>query len=103
MLFALLLMATALLHAQRTDPLLTLDRIYNSSEFRLDRQRPVFWVENGDAFVTIERSENGEDHLIKYVSKDNKRSLYLSADEITPEDEDKALRIEDFTLSSSIR
>ncbi|MBC9794994.1 S9 family peptidase [Sinomicrobium weinanense] len=92
-------MGTVLLHGQQTDPLLTLDRIYNSSEFHTDSQRPVFWVENGDAFVTVEPSAEGEDQLIRYVSRNNKKSVYLSAAKITPEGEDRALSIEDFTLS----
>ncbi|UGU16522.1 DPP IV N-terminal domain-containing protein [Sinomicrobium kalidii] len=99
LLFAFSMAGTALLCAQQTDSLLTIDRIYNSSEFRVDRQRPVFWVEDGDAFVTIEPSGEGEDQLIRYVSRNNRKSVYLSADKITPKGRDKALRIEDFTLS----
>lgn len=99
LLLTLLLSGTAWLGAQETDPVLTLDRIYNSSEFRAERQRPVFWVEGGKAFVTIERDEKGADQLIKYISKNNKSSIYLSASAITPEGTDKSLNIEDFTLS----
>lgn len=99
LLFTFLISGTAWLGAQEADPVLTLDRIYNSSEFRADRQRPVFWVEGGKAFVTIERNEKGEDQLVKYISKNNKSSVYLSASAITPEGTDKSLNIEDFTLS----
>ena len=99
LLLTLLLSGTAWLGAQETGPELTLDRIYNSSEFRAERQRPVFWVEGGTAFVTIERDEKGADQLIKYISKNNKSSIYLSASAITPEGADKGLNIEDFTLS----
>ena len=99
LLLTLLLSGTAWLGAQETGPELTLDRIYNSSEFRAERQRPVFWVEGGTAFVAIERDEKGADQLIKYISKNNKSSIYLSASAITPEGADKGLNIEDFTLS----
>lgn len=85
--------------AQQKDSLLTIDRIYNSAEFRVENQRPIFWIEGGDAFVTIESTKDGQDQLIKYNSKDNEKSLYVSAAEITPQGEKKALKIEDFTLS----
>ncbi|MGS2737841.1 S9 family peptidase [Sinomicrobium sp. M5D2P17] len=99
LLLTFLISGTALLSAQQTDSILTPDRIYNSREFRADRQRPVFWVEDGDAFVSIERNSQGEDQLVKYISKNNRSSIYLSAEAITPEGTDKALEIEDFTLS----
>ncbi|MCX2678636.1 S9 family peptidase [Galbibacter sp. EGI 63066] len=94
-----LFVKTAVLLAQQTDSLLTIDRIYNSSEFQGERQRPVFWIENGDAYVTIERSQNGEDQLIKHISRNNKKSLYLPAEKIRPKGKGISLRIENFTLS----
>jgi dipeptidyl-peptidase-4 len=96
----ILFIGTSILNAQETkDSLLTIDRIYNSSEFRKEARRPVFWIEDGDAFVTIERNEKGHDQLVKYVSRSNEKSLYLSSGEITPEGHNSSLRIEDFTLS----
>src|SRR5680860_106820 len=96
----ILFIGAGILNAQETkDSLLTIDRIYKSSEFREDRQRPVFWIEDGDAFVTIERNEKDQDQLVKYVSQSNEKSLYLSSGEITPEGHNSSLRIEDFSLS----
>ncbi|GHA46666.1 peptidase S9 [Salinimicrobium marinum] len=99
-LLALFYFVTGVVPAQHVeDSLLTIDRIYNSAEFRSENQRPIFWIEEGDAFVTIESTKEGEDQLIKYSSKNNKKSLYLSAAEITPEGETTGLKIEDFRLS----
>jgi len=96
----ILLIGTSILNAQETkDSLLTIDRIYNTTEFKKDSQRPIFWIEEGDAFVTIERNEKGHDQLVKYISRNNEKSLYLSSGEITPEGSNSSLRIEDFTLS----
>ncbi len=81
------------------DSILSIDRIYNSSEFNADRQRPIFWINGGNAFVTIERSEDGDDQLVKYLSSSNEKSIYLSSEKITPENQDSALRIENFSLS----
>ncbi|MFI2743543.1 DPP IV N-terminal domain-containing protein [Zhouia sp. PK063] len=95
------LVVTASLWAQHTkEQLLTIDRIFNSGEFNGDYQRQIFWIENGEAFITIERNSRGEDELMKYISKNNEKSIYLSADQITPKGSTKSLRIEDFSLST---
>ncbi|SIQ10215.1 S9 family peptidase [Maribacter ulvicola] len=83
--------------AQKNDSLLNLDRIYVSKEFKSDRLAPLFWVEDGNAFVTIEKSENGNDQLIKYRSKDYKSDVYLSTEKLTSNGVN--LKIEDFSLS----
>ena len=77
---------------------LTLDRIY-SSEFNSDHARSIRWIHEGDAFVTIERTDSGEDQLIKYESKSNDQDIFLSAAALTPSGRDHALRIADFSLS----
>ncbi len=84
---------------QQKDSLLTIDRIYNSNEFAGDYQRPVSWINNGEAFVTVESNSEGEDQLEKYESKSYKKSTFLTAAQITPSGSDHALRVEDFTLS----
>ncbi|RAV30006.1 S9 family peptidase [Sinomicrobium soli] len=83
--------------AQENDSLLTLDRIYSSGEFSSDYQRPIFWIEDGNAFVSIERNKNGHDELVRYESKNYKRSSYLPAENLTVDG--KYLNIEDFSLS----
>ena len=82
---------------QAKDSLLTIDRIYNSSEFRGASQAPVFWIENGDAFVTIEQNDAGNDQLLRYESKNYKSSVYLSAEKLNTSG--NSLSIEDFSLS----
>lgn len=86
-------------YAQVSDSLLTIDRIYNSSEFRGERQGPVFWIDQGEAFVTVEKDERGQDQLKKYISRSNKKSTYLGSVESTPSGHNEALEIEDFSLS----
>jgi len=72
----ILFIGSGILNAQETkDSLLTIDRIYNTSEFKKDRQRPISWIENGDAFVTIERNEKEHDQRVKYISRSNEKSL----------------------------
>ncbi|KAA3635104.1 MAG: S9 family peptidase, partial [Bacteroidetes bacterium] len=86
--------------AQQVDSsLLTLDRIYNSSEFRQEYQPPIQWIEDGDAYVIIERSKaekKGSD-LIRYDSKTQNSSVFVSAESLLVNE--KPLSIESFSLS----
>ena len=92
--FVLLLIANIVVG--QTESLLTIDRIYNSGEFRQDFERPIQWIENGSSYVTIE-STNGNDELIKYNSKSQRRSVYVSAENLN--NSGGKLKIEQFSLS----
>lgn len=99
-LIPIFLFANNIVYAQTPDSsLLTLDRIYNSNEFRQEFQRPIQWIENGDAYVIIERSKaikKGSD-LIRYDSKTQKSSVFVSAESLL--NDGQPLSIESFTLS----
>ncbi len=100
LLIAFLVLGTTAASAQQVkDSLLTIDRIYNSYEFNGDYQPPVSWIEDGDAYISIEHGENGQNQLMKYISKSNEKSVYISAVQLTPAGQDKAINIEDFSLS----
>ncbi len=86
--------------AQEANPAqLTLDRIFNSGEFSADHARSISWINDGDAFITIEAAD-GNDQLIKYESKSNERSVFLSAAALTPKNAEQALQVADFSLSN---
>ncbi len=75
LLLTILFISTFQIQAQEAKKsLLTLDRIYNSDEFQGDDQRPISWIDNGNAFITIEKNNDGADELVKYLSKDNAKS-----------------------------
>ena len=78
--------------------LLTIDRIY-SGEFRQDYQMPIQWIENGNAYVTIEASSSvkGGYDLVRNESKSQESSIYIPASSLTVNG--KPLYIEDFSLS----
>lgn len=88
-----------LTYAQSDDQLLSLERIHHSDEFDSDIQRPVNWINGGKAYISIEKNDAGQDQLVKYRSKDTRKSLYLTADQITASERNASLTIEDFTLS----
>lgn len=90
------------INAQETldSSLLTIDRIYNSSEFKQERERPIRWIENGNAYIIIEKNEKVEnaDELIRYDSKTQKRQIFLDAESLMLDG--IPFQISDFTLSS---
>ena len=79
--------------------LLTIDRIYASNEFQQERQTPIKWIQNGESYVIIESNENGQNQLIQYGSATEKRTIYLSSKQLTPENRDEPLIVEEFYLS----
>ena len=79
--------------------LLTIDRIYQSNEFQQEYEQKIQWIENGAAYVTIEKSDGlkASDELVRYSSLDQKRSLLLSAKELQVNG--KSISIESFSFS----
>ncbi|NAS30453.1 prolyl oligopeptidase family serine peptidase [Flavobacteriaceae bacterium R38] len=78
--------------------LLSIDRIY-SGEFTQQFERNIQWIENGNAYITIEQSNsiNGADELVRYASKTQERTLFIPANALKANN--KSLSIESFTLS----
>jgi len=79
--------------------LLTIDRIYNSNEFSQEYERPMQWIENGEAYIIIEKSStiNDADELIKYSTAKQEKSTFISAESLQVNS--KPLHISSFTLS----
>lgn len=78
--------------------LLSIDRIY-SGEFTQEYERNIQWIEDGEAYIIIEKSNrvNGADELVRYSSSGNDRSLFVPADALRTTK--GPLAIESFTLS----
>ncbi|UZD21014.1 DPP IV N-terminal domain-containing protein [Algoriphagus halophytocola] len=85
------LVATSVI-AQQKD-LLTLERIYASNEFRQERLQPIQWIENGDAYVTV---ENGNE-LARWDSKSLEKSIFVPGSAL--QSNGKPLQLESFSLS----
>lgn len=79
--------------------LLTIDRIYNSTEFKQEHSKRIQWIENGDAYVTLEKSKtiNGGFDLVRWTTKSQKRTEFIAAEALVVNG--KPLSIEKFTLS----
>ncbi len=96
------LVAINSIDAQQTadSKLLTIDRIYNSNEFSQEYERPMQWIENGNAYIIIEQSSSieGADDLIKYTSSKQEKTVFISAESLLVDG--KPLQISSFTLST---
>lgn len=96
----LMVLGTVYCAAQDTenDRLLNLDRIH-SEEFSQSYERKIQWIENGAAYVTIEKSETVEDadELVRYETATQEKVVYVPAEGL--QNEGKNLSIESFSLS----
>lgn len=95
-LFCVLFLGYFVSHSQEQ---LSLEAIFNSSQYRSDYQSQVFWISDGDAYITIATNSNGDNQLIKHKSKSDDTSVFLSSKALTPKGAKKALTIEAFSLS----
>ena len=55
---------------------LTIERIFASSDFAIERFGPARWLENGDAYTTVENS--GRD-IVRYATASGERKVLVSA------------------------
>jgi len=79
---------------------LTPEKIFASDTFNVERPAPTRWLEDGSGYTTLEESEsaNGRD-IVRYHPETNERTVLVSAEQLTPNGEDKALHIADYVWS----
>ncbi len=96
-------MAAGLLAAQEkaADPILTLDRIFNSREFAAERFGPARWMTDGESYTTLEPSaetKGGRD-LVLYRAASGKRGVLVPAAKLIPAGASEPLSIENYDWS----
>src|SRR5579872_7140402 len=99
--FAILLHVVALvlfprLSAGSEQLALRLERLFNSGDLVAKRFGPARWIRDGAAFTTLEPSAGDAtaEDIIEYDTATGKRSILISAAQLTPKGAKKALRIE---------
>jgi dipeptidyl-peptidase-4 len=82
--------------------LLTIDRIFNSSEFRMERFGPVRWTDDGAAYTMVERSSSGirGQDIVRYNTQGGEKEILVAADKLVPAGDDKPLTIADYFWSN---
>lgn len=104
-LFPALLLLTALVShgvGQTSDPsILTIDRLFGSTEFEGESLGPVRWLEDGAGYTRLEPSltiKNGRD-LVRYDGETGRREALVAAERFVPSGGSAPLAIEDYDWS----
>jgi len=87
---------------QTEDPsLLTLERIFSTREFRLERFAQARWLEDGSGYTTLEKSKEdcGGEDIVRYNPETGEREILVSAARLTPKDSTAPLEIDDYQWS----
>jgi dipeptidyl-peptidase-4 len=87
--------------AQDNPELLSLERIFSSTEFDSEDFGPARWLKDGSGYTTLEPSvtqDEGVD-IVKYNPETGERSILLNAEKLIPEGKEAPLHIEDYQWS----
>lgn len=103
---ACLILSVATAYGQFSDKrILTLDRIFSSSEFRSETFGPARWLDDGSAYTTLEPSPGKRDarDIIRYETATGVRSVLIAADSLRPSATAAPLVIDDYAWSKDGR
>ena len=90
------------LGAQETDPaLLTVKRIYGSTDFRAETFGPARWFPTGNAYTTLEAAPNGGTgrELVRYDAATGTREVLVTAARLTPQGATAPLAVDSYEWS----
>jgi len=98
LLVGIFLISIGLSNAQNSSNsrLLTLDRIYNSAEFRQKKLQPIQWTQRGDSYVTVDNSSSGNE-LTLWNTATGETSTFVPANKLMVNG--KPILVESFSLS----
>jgi len=101
LLLTLLSIALTLPVVGQNDGMLSLERIFSSSEFSLKRNGPNRWIENGDAYTTLEPSQaySGAREIIRYQTASGERTVLIGAEKLVPQGESSPLAVSNYIWS----
>ncbi|RUO76812.1 S9 family peptidase [Pseudidiomarina taiwanensis] len=79
--------------------LLTLGRLYQTADFYPTPLAPMRWSSDGSGYTTVEKTLGGE-AIVRYHPQTQKRTVLISADNLTPKGESRGLGIADYHWSA---
>ena len=89
--------------AQQADSsLLTVQRIYGSSEFKSQSFGPARWLGDGSSYTTLEQTERGQ-NLVRYHTESGAREVLLAARQFIPQGDSVPLEVEEYAWSPDNR
>ncbi|HEY9015906.1 MAG TPA: DPP IV N-terminal domain-containing protein, partial [Gemmatimonadales bacterium] len=83
---------------QADSTLLTLQRIYGSSEFKSQSFGPARWLGDGSSYTTLEQTAEGQ-NLVRYDVERGARQVLVVARQFIPQADSTALEIEEYAWS----
>jgi len=85
--------------------LLTVDRIFASSEFRGGSFGPLAWLSEGVAYTTLEPAAGGKAgrDLVRYDAETGLRTILVPAARLIPAGDSTPLEVEEYTWSADGR
>ncbi len=92
----------ALVRAQQADPsLVTIDRIFETQDFQLDRFGPARWLDSG-AYTTLEPAASGQagDDIVKHDARTGAPEVLVPAVRLVPKDAKTPLEVDDYQWSA---
>ena len=83
---------------------LTLDRIFNSGEFRQEYFGAYKWLGDGEFYTTLEKSDSIEraKDIIKYDTKSGKREVLINAVQLIPDGKENPLMVSEYNWSEDL-
>jgi dipeptidyl-peptidase-4 len=81
--------------------ILTLDRIFTSTDFRSETFGPARWLDDGSSYTTLETSPNNKEarDIIRYEAATGARTVLIPAAALTPSGTSTPLAIDDYAWS----
>jgi dipeptidyl-peptidase-4 len=97
--------AAAAQRAAGDSSLLTVDRIFGSSEFRGGTFGPLAWLSDGLGYTTLERAAGGRPgrDIIRYDAETGARVILVPAGRLVPPGDSTPLDVEEYTWSANGR
>jgi dipeptidyl-peptidase-4 len=81
----------------------SLETIYGSREFSQPRIGSINWFNGGKSYTKLERSETGEENIVKYDTKTGESEILINGKTLVPGDANKPLRISSYEFSSDLK
>ena len=99
---ALLLSAVPVMLAQTDSSTLTLDRIYDSDEFKPEALGGARWLPNAAAYVKLETDSavKGGRALVRYDAASGRREVWVPAARLVPDGDSLPISVESYDLSA---
>lgn len=87
---------------ENRDNLLTIDRLFNSDEFKLESLKPIQWFKNGNSYTILEESASlsGGKNIVEYDIQASASKVLIPAEQLIPEGLEMPLEIASYQWSN---